>query len=182
MAVHPTDPATRRRRPWFELRKARTDAHLTKTALANAAGFSVPYLVLLEQGKRRPSRRALAALTVALGIPIEDLAPRPFTERPDDVARLLRALPHGIRAQMPLEPAGTQFGNCQWCDDETGIGDARIRITWSPAGSVEAGLVEVCPACLFDAVDDVLTEADGHTTPVVEYTIVAPAETLPNAA
>ncbi|WP_190824730.1 helix-turn-helix domain-containing protein [Saccharopolyspora pogona] len=182
MVVHTTEPApVSRRRPWFELRAARIAAgHHTQVSLAKATGLSKQYLCLLENGTRSPNTRVLATIAAALGVPRDQLAPRPLTESPDDVARLLRALPRNcVRASMPLEPAGTQFGDCEWCADETGIGDARVRISWDVEDSTEGRLYDVCPACMFAVVDEARSESDAVT---VEYTIVAPAETLPAAA
>ena len=49
---------------------------LTQQALADRAGISKPYLSQLEAGKRQPSLAVLRALAAALGVEIEDIAPR----------------------------------------------------------------------------------------------------------
>lgn len=181
MAVHTTEPTQRRRRPWFELREARQQAGFhTYTSLADATPFSKSYLRQLEVGDRRPTPRVVATLAAILGTKPAAITPRPMSERPDDVTRMLHALPRGVRAQIPLQRAGASFGDCQWCDSPTGIGDARVAITWDTPDATSSGHIEVCPACMFAAVDSAITETDDEVT--VEYTLVASCEALPDAA
>ena len=60
------DPVVRRFS--HRLRQSRRAAGLTRTALAAKVGLSVPYVSLLEQGKREPSIVTVAKMAKALKV------------------------------------------------------------------------------------------------------------------
>jgi len=57
------------------IKDLRKERKMTMTALAKAAGISIPFLFDIEKGNRNPSQKTLERIANVLGVPIEVLCP-----------------------------------------------------------------------------------------------------------
>lgn len=55
------------------LRRARKQAGMSQEALAHAAGLNMTHVARIERAEREPGVRTVSRLTVALGIPADEL-------------------------------------------------------------------------------------------------------------
>lgn len=55
------------------IKDLRKERKMTMTALARAAGISIPFLFDIEKGNRNPSAKTLERIAQALGVSVADL-------------------------------------------------------------------------------------------------------------
>src|SRR3954468_17018494 len=88
------------------MRQLREEAGLTKTALARP-GYSVGYVTQIEQGRRKPSTKALSFFAAKLGVTPDYLS----TGVPEDLNETLRyqleEARQALQERRPEQVAGT---------------------------------------------------------------------------